>query len=77
MTAAAMIAGMTPMALGLGEAGSQSAPLARAVIGGLVVSTLTTLLVLPAMYAVLQSRSRAASPSLNPMDRESRYYDGE
>jgi multidrug efflux pump subunit AcrB len=77
MTAAAMIAGMIPMALGLGESGNQSAPLARAVIGGLIVSTFTTLLVLPAVYAVLQGRSRATSPSLNPMDRESRYYDGE
>src|SRR5262249_16881831 len=46
MTAAAMIFGMVPMAIGLGESGSQSAPLGRAVIGGLIVSTFTTLTIL-------------------------------
>ncbi len=74
MTAFAMIAGMLPMALGLGETGSQSAPLGRAVIGGLTAATLTTLFVLPAIYALLQSRSPVQSPSLNPSDPESRYY---
>jgi len=49
MTSAAMIAGMIPMALGLGEGGAQSAPLGRAVIGGLIASTVATLGVLPAM----------------------------
>jgi multidrug efflux pump subunit AcrB len=75
MTAAAMIAGMIPMAIGIGESGSQSAPLARAVIGGLLVSTFTTLIVLPSLYAVLQGRAGATSPSLNPMDPASRYYE--
>jgi multidrug efflux pump subunit AcrB len=77
MTAAAMISGMTPMAIGIGEGGSQSAPLARAVIGGLVVSTLVTLTVLPSIYAVLQGRASVASPSLNPMDPASRYYEAQ
>jgi multidrug efflux pump subunit AcrB len=75
MTAAAMISGMIPMAIGFGESGAQSAPLARAVIGGLIVSTFTTLTILPAIYAILQGRAAAVSPSLNPMDPASRYYD--
>jgi multidrug efflux pump subunit AcrB len=75
MTAAAMIAGMTPMAIGFGEGGSQSAPLGRAVIGGLIVSTFTTLTILPSIYAILQRNASTISPSLNPMDPESRYYE--
>jgi multidrug efflux pump subunit AcrB len=75
MTAAAMIFGMLPMAIGFGEGGSQSAPLGRAVIGGLIVSTFATLTVLPSIYAVLQRRASITSPSLNPMDPASRYYD--
>jgi len=75
MTAAAMIFGMVPMAIGFGEGGSQSAPLGRAVIGGLLVSTFTTLTVLPAIYAILQGKSSTLSPSLNPMDPESKYYE--
>jgi multidrug efflux pump subunit AcrB len=74
MTASAMVAGMLPMALGLGESGAQSAALGRAVIGGLLAATFTTLTVLPAIYVLLQSRSRVDSPSLNPSDPESRYY---
>jgi multidrug efflux pump subunit AcrB len=74
MTASAMIMGMVPMALGLGEAGQQSAPLGRAVIGGLLVATFTTLTVVPAIYAVLQRKAGVKSPSLNPSDPESRYY---
>jgi multidrug efflux pump subunit AcrB len=75
MTAAAMISGMVPMAIGMGEGGSQSAPLGRAVIGGLVVSTFATLTILPSLYAILQGRASVTSPSLNPMDPASRYYD--
>jgi multidrug efflux pump subunit AcrB len=75
MTAAAMIAGMAPMAIGLGEGGSQAAPLGRAVIGGLILSTFTTLTVLPSIYAILQRRASTASPSLNPEDPSSRYYE--
>ena len=55
MTATAMICGMIPMAIGFGEGGAQSAPLGRAVIGGLIFSTLTTLTVLPAIYAIAAS----------------------
>ncbi len=75
MTAAAMIFGMVPLAIGFGEGGPQAAPLGRAVIGGLAVSTFTTLTVLPLIYAVLQHNASTASPSLNPMDPTSRYYD--
>jgi multidrug efflux pump subunit AcrB len=75
MTAAAMISGMVPMAIGFGEGSSQSVPLGRAVIGGLLVSTFATLTILPSMYAILLGKASAASPSLNPQDPESRYYD--
>jgi len=75
MTAAAMICGMVPMAIGATEGGAQAAPLARAVIGGLIAATFTTLTILPAIYAILQRRAAVTSPSLNPMDPESRYYD--
>ena len=75
MTAAAMIFGMLPMAIGFGEGGSQSAPLGRAVIGGLIFATFATLTILPSIYAILQRRASTASPSLNPMDRASLYYD--
>ncbi|MCL2448129.1 MAG: efflux RND transporter permease subunit [Polyangiaceae bacterium] len=56
MTALAMILGMLPMALALGEAGQQNAPLGRAVIGGLVVSTFATLIVIPCAYAVFRKK---------------------
>ena len=74
MTATAMICGMIPLAIGIGEGGAQSAPLGRAVIGGLLFSTLTTLLVLPAFYALLQKGASVTSSSLNPEDPTSRYY---
>jgi len=66
MTSFAMIAGMIPMAAGLGEAGEQSAPLGRAVIGGLIASTLAALFILPLAFAVLQRKSSLQSPSLLP-----------
>jgi len=75
MTATAMIFGMLPMAIGAGESGAQSAPLGRAVIGGLLLATFATLGVLPAIYAILQGRAAVRSASLNPMDPESRYYE--
>jgi multidrug efflux pump subunit AcrB len=68
MTSLAMIAGMIPMASGLGEAGDQTAPLGRAVIGGLIFSTLAALLVLPQVYALVQKKTGYASPSLMPDD---------
>jgi multidrug efflux pump subunit AcrB len=56
MTAAAMIIGMLPMSLGLGEGGEQNAPLGRAVIGGLLVATAATLFFVPTVYTVLRGR---------------------
>jgi len=73
MTSAAMMAGMIPMALALGEGAEATAPLGRAVIGGLAAATLATLLVLPSLYALLQRSAAAASPSLDPDDPDSSY----
>ena len=75
MTSCAMVAGMVPMALGLGEGGEQTAPLGRAVIGGLAVATLATLLILPSVFAIVQGRSSTRSASLDPDDPESPHYD--
>ncbi|HLK51200.1 MAG TPA: efflux RND transporter permease subunit [Bryobacteraceae bacterium] len=75
MTAAAMISGMVPMALGIGEGATSAAPLGRAVIGGLLAATFTTLTVLPCIYAIVQSHAVQTSPSLNPTDPSSRYYE--
>jgi multidrug efflux pump subunit AcrB len=75
MTACAMIFGMVPMAVGASEGGAQAAPLGRAVIGGLIVSTFATLTILPSIYAILQGRASNQAPSLNPMDPLSKYYD--
>jgi multidrug efflux pump subunit AcrB len=77
MTSCAMIAGMVPMALALGEGGEQVAPLGRAVIGGLLAATATTLFVLPSLFAVVQGRAGARSVSLDPDDPESPYYEPE
>jgi multidrug efflux pump subunit AcrB len=60
MTAAAMILGMLPMALGMGEGGEQNAPLGRAIIGGLTVATITTLLFVPVVYAMLRRKQPQA-----------------
>jgi multidrug efflux pump subunit AcrB len=56
MTALAMIIGMVPMSLGLGEGGEQNAPLGRAVIGGLIVATIATLFFVPVVYSLIRSR---------------------
>jgi multidrug efflux pump subunit AcrB len=74
MTAGAMIVGMVPMALGWGEGGDQTAPLGRAVIGGLVAATLTTLFVLPGAFAMVMSYAGRVSPSLDPFDPASRHF---
>ncbi len=66
MTSLAMIAGMIPMASGLGEAGEQSAPLGRAVIGGLFASTIAALFILPLVFAWVQNKTTYNSPSLMP-----------
>jgi multidrug efflux pump subunit AcrB len=70
MTSLAMIAGMIPMASGMGEAGDQTAPLGRAVIGGLLFSTLSALLILPQVYSLIMRKTGYASPSLMPADDE-------
>jgi len=68
MTALAMIIGMIPMALGAGEGGEQNAPLGRAVIGGLCLATVATLIFVPAVFALVHGRRRSTShaePSAN------------
>ena len=77
MTSIAMIAGMLPMASGLGESGEQTAPLGRAVIGGLLASTVAALFILPVVFAAVQRKTSFVSVSLDPDDRESATYDGE
>ncbi|MGO1243868.1 MAG: efflux RND transporter permease subunit [Sphingobacterium sp.] len=74
MTSAAMFAGMLPMALGLGDGGEQVAPLGRAVIGGLIASTVAILLLVPHFFSSMMSRTSIISPSLDPDDNESRHY---
>ncbi|SDG72626.1 Multidrug efflux pump subunit AcrB [Pedobacter terrae] len=66
MTSFAMIAGMIPMASGLGESGEQTAPLGRAVIGGLFFSTLAALFILPQVFAWVQKKSSLKEPNLMP-----------
>ncbi|HKW00022.1 MAG TPA: efflux RND transporter permease subunit [Vicinamibacterales bacterium] len=73
MTSAAMIAGMVPMALAFGEGAEATAPLGRAVIGGLAAATFATLIVLPSVYSLVQRSASAASPSLDPDDPDSAY----
>jgi multidrug efflux pump subunit AcrB len=68
MTTIAMIVGMIPMASGLGESGDQTAPLGRAVIGGLVASTFSALLVIPLVFGWIQAKKSFASVSLLPED---------
>jgi multidrug efflux pump subunit AcrB len=69
MTASAMIIGMFPMALGMGEGGEQNAPLGRAVIGGLILATITTLFVVPLVYSLLRTKP--------PVDHERRIVEEE
>jgi multidrug efflux pump subunit AcrB len=71
MTAGAMILGMIPMAFGIGEGGEQNAPLARAVIGGLVFATFATLVFVPTMYRLLYGRRRRPAASFASPKRES------
>jgi multidrug efflux pump subunit AcrB len=60
MTALAMIIGMAPMALGLGEGGEQNAPLGRAVVGGLIFATIATLMFVPVVFSIVHGRERGA-----------------
>jgi multidrug efflux pump subunit AcrB len=72
MTSAAMIAGMVPLALAIGEGAEAAAPLSRAVIGGLAAATLANLTVLPYVFSLVQGRASRASASLDPDDLKSR-----
>lgn len=74
MTSLAMIVGMIPMASGLGEGGDQTSPLGRAVIGGLMASTFAALLILPLVFAWVQGNASTDSVSLDPEDKESKFY---
>ncbi len=74
MTSVAMIAGMLPMAIGHGEGAEQVAPLGRAVIGGLLFSTVAVLIVLPLIFSWIQNKASIASVSLDPTDHESKFY---
>jgi len=74
MTSVAMIAGMLPMAIGHGEAGEQTSPLGRAVIGGLLFSTFAVLIILPLIFAWAQGKATTQSVSLDPEDEESKFY---
>lgn len=74
MTSCAMIAGMIPLALGLGEGGEQTAPLGRSVVGGLAFGTVATLFVLPAVFVLLRRKTSAHSSSLDPDDPLSGHF---
>ena len=74
MTSLAMVVGMLPMASGLGEGGDQTSPLGRAVIGGLLASTFAALIVLPLVFAWVQGSATTESVSLDPEDKESKFY---
>jgi multidrug efflux pump subunit AcrB len=74
MTSVAMVVGMIPMALGIGEGGDQASPLGRAVIGGLIASTFAALLILPLVFAWVQEKTTIDSVSLDPEDKESKFY---
>jgi multidrug efflux pump subunit AcrB len=71
MTSLAMIAGMIPMALAIGQGSEETAPLGRAVIGGLFAATLATLFLLPTVFGIVQKRASLKSPSLDPEDANS------
>nr|WP_315026574.1 efflux RND transporter permease subunit [uncultured Chryseobacterium sp.] len=74
MTTLAMAAGMLPMAIGFGEGGDQVSPLGRAVIGGLIFSTFSVLIILPLVFGWMQKNASTLSPSLDPDDEESIHY---
>jgi Cu/Ag efflux pump CusA len=65
MTALAMIIGMAPMALGLGEGGEQNAPLGRAVIGGLIFATIATLMFVPVVFSIVHVLAEIEAPDLD------------
>ena len=75
MTSISMVFGMIPMASGLGESGGQTAPLGQAVIGGLLASTVASLLVLPTIFSMVQRKRNVHSVSLDPDDNHSLHFD--
>ena len=74
MTSCAMLAGMLPLAIGLGDSGQQTAPLGLAVIGSLLAATISTLFILPAVFALIQSNRTTKSASLHPLDSQSNVF---
>jgi multidrug efflux pump subunit AcrB len=72
MTTIVMISGMAPMAVGA----EQTAPLAIAVIGGLIASVMTTLFAIPSVFAIVEQKSAVHSPSIDPDDPDSTHYEG-
>ena len=74
MTSLAMISGMIPMSLGLGEGGDQVAPLGIAVIGGLLFSLISTLLFLPVIYDRFEGKRSYVNASLDPEDKDSKHF---
>jgi multidrug efflux pump subunit AcrB len=74
MTACAMTVGMIPMALALEHGSEMQAPLGRAVIGGLVLSTFVTLFIVPSVFVLLMGHRTPVSPSLHPDDPDSPHY---
>jgi multidrug efflux pump subunit AcrB len=75
MTSLAMIAGMIPMALAFGQGSEETAPLGRAVIGGLFVATIATLFLLPIVFGLVQRNASTRSHSLDPEDPESQWFE--
>jgi multidrug efflux pump subunit AcrB len=75
MTSLAMIAGMLPMALAIGRGSEETAPLGRAVIGGLLAATLATLFLLPTIFAIVQRKASTGSRSLDPEDPDSKWFE--
>jgi Cu/Ag efflux pump CusA len=66
---------MIPMALAFGQGSEETAPLGRAVVGGLLVATLATLFLLPIIFAIVQRKAGLSSRSLDPEDPESRWFE--
>jgi multidrug efflux pump subunit AcrB len=73
MTSTAMIVGMIPMAIAFGSGAEPSAPLGRAVIGGLIAATVASLLIVPSVFSLVQKNAGTDSPSLDPEDPGSRF----
>jgi multidrug efflux pump subunit AcrB len=75
MTSLAMIAGMIPMAIAFGQGAEETAPLGRAVIGGLAIATIATLFLLPMVFGLAQRNASTVSRSLDPEDPNSQWFE--